>query len=319
MVGKIIKAVTDAGSTNALILLDEIDKLTSDYKGDPSSALLEVLDAEQNSTFVDHYIDFPFDLSDIFFVTTANNCQNIPAPLLDRMDVIEIPGYTREEKFEIAKRHLVKKQTIKHGLTSKIFKIDDEVIKNLIDFYTREAGVRKLERKIAGLCRKAAKKIAEGETKVRVTTKNLTDFLGKHKYSSTDILQNSEVGIINGLAWTSVGGEVMQMEVLVVEGTGKIELTGSLGDVMKESAVAAVTWVRANAEKYNIDTEFYKNKDIHIHATESAVPKDGPSAGVTIATGLISALSETPIKNTVAMTGEITIRGRVLPIGGLIE
>lgn len=319
MVGKIIKAVTDAGSTNALILLDEIDKLASDYKGDPASALLEVLDAEQNSTFVDHYIDFPFDLSDIFFVTTANNCQNIPAPLLDRMDVIEIPGYTREEKFEIAKRHLVKKQTLKHGLTSKTFKIDDEVIKNLIDFYTREAGVRKLERKIAGLCRKAAKKIAEGETKVRVTAKNLTDFLGKHKYSSTDILQNSEVGIINGLAWTSVGGEVMQMEVLVVEGTGKIELTGSLGDVMKESAVAAVTWVRANAEKYNIDTEFYKNKDIHIHATESAVPKDGPSAGVTIATGLISALSETPIKNTVAMTGEITIKGRVLPIGGLIE
>ena len=319
MAGKIIKAITSAGSTNALILLDEIDKLASDYKGDPASALLEVLDAEQNNTFVDHYIDFPFDLSDIFFVTTANNIEYIPAPLLDRMDVIELPGYTREDKFQIAKRHLVKKQMEKHGLTASDFKIDDTVINDLIDYYTREAGVRRLERTIASLCRKAAKKIAEGETKVKVTSKNLTEFLGKHKYSAESILPESEIGIINGLAWTAVGGEIMQMEVLSVEGTGKIELTGSLGDVMKESASAAVTWVRANAARYGIDPDFYKNRDIHIHATEAAVPKDGPSAGVTMTTALVSALAGIPIKNTVAMTGEVTIRGRVLPIGGLNE
>ena len=235
------------------------------------------------------------------------------------MDVIELPGYTREDKFQIAKRHLVKKQMEKHGLTASNFKIDDTVINDLIDYYTREAGVRRLERTIASLCRKAAKKIAEGETKVRVTSKNLTEFLGKHKYSAESILPESEIGIINGLAWTAVGGEIMQMEVLSVEGTGKIELTGSLGDVMKESASAAVTWVRANAARYGIDPDFYKNRDIHIHATEAAVPKDGPSAGVTMTTALVSALAGIPIKNTVAMTGEVTIRGRVLPIGGLNE
>ncbi len=319
MPGKIIKAITNAGSTNALILLDEIDKLAADYKGDPASALLEVLDAEQNSTFVDHYIDFPFDLSDIFFVTTANNVENIPAPLLDRMDIIELPGYLREDKFQIAKRHLVKKQMEKHGLTATNFKIDDMVLWDLIDYYTREAGVRRLERRIASLCRKAARKIAEGESRVRITSKNLTEFLGRHKYTAENILPEDEVGIINGLAWTAVGGEIMQMEVLAVEGTGKIELTGSLGDVMKESASAAVTWVRANASRYGIDQDFYKNRDIHIHATEAAVPKDGPSAGVTMVTALVSALTGIPIKNTVAMTGEVTIRGRVLPIGGLNE
>ena len=319
MAGKIIKAITSAGSTNALILLDEIDKLAADYKGDPASALLEVLDAEQNNTFVDHYIDFPFDLSDIFFVTTANNVENIPAPLLDRMDVIELPGYLREDKFQIAKRHLVPKQMEKHGLNSSNFKIDDSVINDLIDYYTREAGVRRLERRIAALCRKSTRKIAEGAAKVRVTSKNLTEFLGKHKYTAESILPEAEVGIINGLAWTAVGGEIMQMEVLAVEGTGKVELTGSLGDVMKESAGAAVTWVRANAADYGIDPDFYKTKDIHIHATEAAVPKDGPSAGVTMTTALVSALSGIPIKNTVAMTGEVTIRGRVLPIGGLNE
>lgn len=319
MAGKIIKAITSAGSTNALILLDEIDKLAADYKGDPASALLEVLDAEQNNTFVDHYIDFPFDLSDIFFVTTANNIENIPAPLLDRMDVIELPGYLREDKFQIAKRHLAPKQMEKHGLNTSGFKMDDSVINDLIDYYTREAGVRRLERRIASLCRKAARKIAEGEAKVRITSKNLTEFLGKHKYTAENILPEAEVGIINGLAWTAVGGEIMQMEVLAVEGTGKIELTGSLGDVMKESASAAVTWVRANAAAYGIDSDFYKDKDIHIHATEAAVPKDGPSAGVTMVTALVSALTGIPIKNTVAMTGEVTIRGRVLPIGGLNE
>lgn len=320
MPGKIIKAVANAGSTNALILLDEIDKLASDYKGDPASALLEALDAEQNSTFVDHYLDFPFDLSDIFFVTTANNVENIPAPLLDRMDLIELPGYTREDKFQIAKGYLVKKQMEKTGLTPKQLKIDDSAVFDVIDFYTREAGVRRLERVIGSLCRKAAKKLAEGDVKkVNITSNNLNEFLGAKKYTSDEILPNNEVGIINGLAWTSVGGEIMQLEVLTVEGDGKIQLTGSLGDVMKESAQAAVTWVRANAERLGIDAEFYKKKDIHIHATEAAVPKDGPSAGVTIATGLVSALTGIPVKNTVAMTGEITIRGRVLPIGGLRE
>ncbi len=319
MPGKIIKAVMNAGSTNALILLDEIDKLASDYKGDPASALLEVLDAEQNHTFLDHYIDFPFDLSDLFFVTTANNIEYIPAPLLDRMDVIEIPGYLREDKFQIAKKHLLKKQAEKHGLTSANFKIDDGVLFALIDNYTREAGVRKLERSIAALCRKSTRKIAEGENKVHITLNNLTDFLGKNKYTPETVLENDEVGIINGLAWTAVGGELMQMEVLAVDGTGKIELTGSLGDVMRESAMAAVTWVRANAEIYGIDKDFYKTKDIHIHATEAAVPKDGPSAGVTMTTALVSALTSVPVKRNVAMTGEVTIRGRVLPIGGLNE
>lgn len=320
MPGKIIKAITSAGSTNALILLDEIDKLASDYKGDPAAALLEVLDAEQNSTFKDHYIDFEFDLSDIFFVTTANNIENIPAPLMDRMDIIELAGYTREDKFQIAKRHLVKKQMVRHGLSSASIKLEDSAIFSLIDYYTREAGVRKLERSIASLCRKAARKIAEGEVKkVTVNAKNITELLGKHKYQPETILPQNEVGIINGLAWTAVGGEIMQMEVLAIDGTGKIELTGSLGDVMKESAQAAVTWVRANADAYGINPDFYKSLDIHIHATEAAVPKDGPSAGVTMVTALVSALTGIPIKNTVAMTGEVTIRGRVLPIGGLKE
>ena len=320
MPGKIMKAVTTAGSCNALILLDEIDKLGSDYKGDPASALLEALDSEQNSTFVDHYIDFPFDLSNIFFVTTANNVENIPGPLLDRMDLIELPGYTREDKFQIAKRHLVKKQMAANGLNARNMKIDDATIFDLIDYYTREAGVRRLERSLSSLCRKAARQIAEGTvSKVKITPKNIEDFLGVKKYRADEILPENEVGIVNGLAWTSVGGEIMQLEVLTVPGSGKTEFTGSLGDVMKESCQAAVTWVRANCEKYNISEDFYKQRDIHIHATEAAVPKDGPSAGVTITTGLVSALTGIPIKNTVAMTGEITIRGRVLPIGGLKE
>ena len=320
MPGKIIKAMLSAESMNPLILLDEIDKLGSDYKGDPASAMLEALDVEQNSTFTDHYIDFPFDLSKTFFVTTANNIENIPAPLLDRMDVIEITGYTREDKFHIAKEHLIKKQMEKTGLSASSFKIDDSVIMDLIDFYTREAGVRRLERKISALCRKGARKIAEDSVKkVHITSKNLNSYMGVHRYNPETVLENDEVGIINGLAWTSVGGEIMQLEVMEVPGDGKIKLTGSLGDVMKESAEAAVTWVRANAAKYEIDPKFYENTDIHIHATESAVPKDGPSAGVTIATALVSALTKQPINRFVAMTGEITIKGRVLPIGGLKE
>ena len=320
MPGKIIDAVKKAGTSNPLILLDEIDKLGSDYKGDPASAMLEVLDPEQNSTFVDHFVEIPFDLSHAVFIATANNLDTIPAPLRDRMEIIELSSYTREEKFGIAKNHLVAKQVERHGLKKSHIRFTDSAIYGLIDFYTREAGVRKLERSIASVCRKVAKIIASGEaSKVTVKDADLIKYLGKHRYKPEVILENDEVGIINGLAWTSVGGEIMQLEVASMQGTGKIELTGSLGDIMKESARAAVSYVRANAEKYGIDPDFYKNNDIHIHATEAAVPKDGPSAGVTITTGLISALTGKAVLRDIAMTGEITIRGRVLPIGGLKE
>lgn len=320
MPGKIIDAVRRAGSGNPLILLDEVDKLGSDYKGDPSSALLEVLDPEQNGTFTDNFIEIPYDLSHTVFIATANDLSTVPAPLLDRMEVIEIPSYTREEKLNIAKYHLVRKQEQRHGLNGRTFKITDGAIYSLIDFYTREAGVRRLERTIAALCRKSAKLIAEGsEKRVTVNAETVEKMLGHKRYKPEQILSRDEVGIINGLAWTSVGGEIMQLEVAVMEGTGKIELTGSLGDVMKESAMAAVSYVRSNAERFNIDTEFYKKLDIHIHATEAAVPKDGPSAGVAITTGFVSALTGRAVKRDVAMTGEVTIRGRVLPIGGLRE
>lgn len=320
MPGKIIDAVRRAGSGNPLILLDEVDKLGSDYKGDPSSALLEVLDPEQNGTFTDNFIEIPYDLSHTVFIATANDLSAVPAPLLDRMEVIEIPSYTREEKLNIAKYHLVRKQEQRHGLNGRIFKITDGAVYSLIDFYTREAGVRRLERTIAALCRKSAKLIAEGsEKRVTVNAETVEKMLGHKRYKPEQILSRDEVGIINGLAWTSVGGEIMQLEVAVMEGTGKIELTGSLGDVMKESAMAAVSYVRSNAERFNIDPEFYKKLDIHIHATEAAVPKDGPSAGVTITTGLVSALTGRAVKRDVAMTGEVTVRGRVLPIGGLRE
>lgn len=320
MPGKIIDAVRRAGSGNPLILLDEVDKLGSDYKGDPSSALLEVLDPEQNGTFTDNFIEIPYDLSRTVFIATANDLSAVPAPLLDRMEVIEIPSYTREEKLNIAKYHLVRKQEQRHGLNGRTFKITDGAIYSLIDFYTREAGVRRLERTIAALCRKSAKLIAEGsEKRVTVNAETVEKMLGHKRYKPEQILSRDEVGIINGLAWTSVGGEIMQLEVAVMEGTGKIELTGSLGDVMKESAMAAVSYVRSNAERFNIDPEFYKKLDIHIHATEAAVPKDGPSAGVTITTGLVSALTCRAVKRDIAMTGEVTVRGRVLPIGGLRE
>lgn len=320
MPGKIINAVKQAGSGNPLILLDEIDKLGKDYKGDPASALLEVLDPEQNNTFVDHYIEIPYDLSKAVFIATANSPDGIPAPLLDRMEVIEISSYTREEKFNIAKKHLVSKQITRHGLNKNQIKFTDGAIYSLIDFYTREAGVRKLERSIASLCRKSAKLIAEGSAqKVSLKDSDVVKMLGKHKYKPEVILPNDEVGIINGLAWTQVGGEIMQLEVSVMEGTGKVELTGSLGDVMKESAKTAISYVRANAKEYGINPVFYKDKDIHIHATEAAVPKDGPSAGVTMVTAIISALTNTPVRRDIAMTGEVTLRGRVLPIGGLKE
>ncbi|MGN1119633.1 MAG: endopeptidase La, partial [Oscillospiraceae bacterium] len=319
MPGRIITALKAAKSMNPVMLLDEIDKMSNDYKGDPSSAMLEVLDAEQNSAFADHYIEIPVDLSKVLFICTANDLSTIPAPLLDRMEIIELSSYTREEKFNIAKKHLVPKQLKKHGEKPANLKIADKALYSVIDCYTREAGVRKLERRIAEICRKSAKLIVSGTEKINVTEKNLYDFLGTRKYNPELINAHDEVGLVNGLAWTSVGGTMLPLEVLVLDGTGKTEFTGSLGEVMKESAKIAVSLTRALADKFGIDKEFYKTKDIHVHAPEGAVPKDGPSAGVTLTTALISALSNTPVRRDVAMTGEITLRGKVLAIGGLKE
>ena len=315
-----MNAIKQAGSSNPLILLDEVDKLGRDYKGDPASALLEALDSEQNNAFRDHFIDMPYDLSKVLFLTTANDLSTVPAPLLDRMEIIELSSYTREDKFRIAKGYLVKKQFAKHGLSSKTCRIDDGALYGLIDGYTREAGVRSLERSIGSLCRKAAVRLVEGEVK-KVTFKavDLEKALGPKKYKGDLLLKKDEVGTVNGLAWTSVGGELMQLEVSVLDGKGAIVLTGSLGDVMQESAKTAVSYIRSVAEELGLAKDFYKHKDIHIHATEAAVPKDGPSAGVTMATALASALTGIPIRRDVAMTGEISLRGRVLPIGGLKE
>ena len=320
MPGRVITAISQAGSMNPLILFDEIDKLCSDIKGDPSSAMLEVLDSEQNNAFRDHFIEVPFDLSKAVFITTANDVSAIPGPLRDRMEIIELPSYTAVEKFHIAKEHLVPKQLKEHGLKARQLKITDDAINDIIQFYTKEAGVRTLERKIASICRKTARMIASEEVK-RVTVKrdDLHEFLGVKKYLEDISSKKDQVGVVNGLAWTSVGGVLMPLEVLVMKGTGKIEVTGSLGDVMKESAKIAVSYVRSVADKYGIDQEFYKNNDIHIHAPEGAVPKDGPSAGVTMTTALVSALSGSPVRSDVAMTGEITLHGNVLPIGGLRE
>ncbi|MBQ2273716.1 MAG: endopeptidase La [Clostridia bacterium] len=321
MPGKIIEAVREAGSVNPVILLDEVDKIGSDYKGDPASALLEVLDPEQNKTFKDHFLDLPFDLSNVLFILTANTADTMPRPLLDRTEVIELSSYTQEEKIHIAKEHLIPKQIKKHGLTAKEFKITDAGLNDLIRSYTREAGVRVLERTIASLCRKALKYLAEHpeETKVSFKPANLEAFLGPRKYRDDPLAKKDQVGIVTGLAYTAVGGEVMPVEVSVMEGTGKIQMTGSLGDVMKESANAAISYIRSKASELGIDGDFYKNKDIHIHVPEGAVPKDGPSAGVTMTTALVSELTGRKVDHTVAMTGEITLRGRVLPIGGLKE
>ena len=320
MPGRIITALQQAGSANPLILFDEIDKLCSDIKGDPSSAMLEVLDSEQNNAFRDHFIEVPFDLSKCVFITTANNVSAIPGPLLDRMEVIGLPSYTAEEKFHIAKEHLVPKQLKEHGLKGTQLKIEDGAIDEMIQYYTKEAGVRGLERYIASLCRKAARKIASGEAKrVTVKAKEIETWLGVKKYLPDLSSKQDQVGVVNGLAWTSVGGVLMPLEVIVLKGSGKIEVTGSLGDVMKESAKIAVSYVRSVADKYGIDPDFYKNCDLHIHAPEGAVPKDGPSAGVTMTTALVSALSGIPVRADVAMTGEITLHGKVLPIGGLRE
>ena len=321
MPGKIIEAVREAGSVNPVILLDEVDKIGQDYKGDPAAALLEVLDPEQNKTFKDHFLDLPFDLSNVLFILTANTSDTIPRPLLDRTEVIELSSYTQEEKIHIAKNHLIPKQMKKHGISNKEFKITDAGLNDIIRSYTREAGVRVLERTVASLCRKALKHLAEHpeETKVTFKPANLEVFLGPRKFRDDPISKKDLVGTVTGLAYTSVGGEVMPVEVSVMEGTGKIQLTGSLGDVMKESANAAISYIRGHAEELKINGDFYKTKDIHIHVPEGAVPKDGPSAGVTMTTALVSELTGRKVDHTVAMTGEITLRGRVLPIGGLKE
>jgi len=320
MPGRIINALIQAGTANPLILFDEIDKLSNNIKGDPSAAMLEVLDGEQNNAFCDHFIEVPFDLSKAVFITTANTTETIPQPLLDRMEVIELTSYTAEEKFHIAKEHLIPKQIKENGLKASQIKISDDAVNDVIAYYTKEAGVRNLERRISSLCRKTAKIIASEEAKkVNIKSSNLTDFMGPYKYLSDLKSKKNQVGVVNGMAWTSVGGVLMPLEVLILKGKGNIEVTGSLGDVMKESAKLAISYTRSIAEKYNINPDFYKENDIHIHAPEGAVPKDGPSAGVTMTTALVSALSGIPVKSDVAMTGEITLHGKVLPIGGLKE
>jgi len=319
MPGRIVEAVIKSGVMNPIILLDEIDKVGNDFKGDPSSALLEALDPEQNNSFADHYIEFPLDLSRVLFITTANDVSAIAGPLYDRMEVIELNSYTALEKFYIAKKHLVKKEMIKHSLTSKEFKISDDAINILIENYTREAGVRTLEKQIATLCRKATVSLESGAKSFKVTGKNIEEYLGKKKFSDDLVSKEDQVGTVNGLAWTSVGGTMLPIEVSVLDGTGKIELTGNLGDVMKESAKTAVSYIRSKASEYGIDEDFYKNKDIHIHAPEAAVPKDGPSAGLAITTAIVSELTGIAIKSNVAMTGEISLKGKALAIGGLKE
>ncbi len=321
MPGRIMTALSRAGSANALLLLDEVDKLGSDYRGDPSAALLEVLDPEQNRAFRDHYIEVPFDLSDVLFIVTANTADTIPRPLLDRMEVIEMPGYTDEEKLHIAKEHLFPRQLERHGLKKTQLRVQDAAFSAIAALYTRESGVRQLEREIAKICRRTAKLVADDPDRRRttVTPNNLQDFLGIPVFQPDYVSQADECGIVNGLAWTAVGGEMLQVEVNVVEGSGKIELTGNLGDVMKESAHAGISYIRSRAKTLGIDPEFYKKCDMHIHFPEGAIPKDGPSAGITIATALVSALTGRLVRHDVAMTGEITLRGRVLPIGGLRE
>lgn len=318
--GRIISSIRKVGSKNPVFLFDEIDKLASDFRGDPASALLEVLDPEQNNTFTDHFLEAPFDLSKVMFITTANTTGTIPRPLLDRMEVINITGYTEEEKTQIAVKYLLPKQMKEHGLKEGNLKISENTIRDVINKYTRESGVRNLERNLANICRKAAKRIVEEKIDtVRVNSSNLHKYLGIPKYRYETIKGESQVGIATGLAWTPVGGDTLSIEVSPMKGTGKLQLTGQLGDVMKESAMTGISYIRSCANKFNIDDNFYKDMDIHIHVPEGAIPKDGPSAGITMATAVISALSNIPIRNNVAMTGEITLRGRVLPVGGIKE
>ena len=320
MPGRIIAALKQAGSSNPLILLDEIDKMSNDFRGDPASAMLEVLDAEQNFAFRDHYMELPFNLSDVLFLTTANSLESIPRPLLDRMEVISISGYTEEEKVNIAQKYLLGKQIEANGLQKKQMKINEEAIRCIINYYTREAGVRNLEREIAAVCRKAARAlVASGKKSVAVTPSNLEKYLGTRRFRYDKANEKDEVGLATGLAWTPVGGDTLVIEVTLMVGNGKLELTGHLGEVMKESAKAAISFIRSRTEQLEIDKDFYTKFDIHIHVPEGAIPKDGPSAGITLATAMVSALTGIAVKKNVAMTGEITLRGRVLPIGGLKE
>lgn len=321
MPGRIMTALSQAGSRNALLLLDEVDKMGADYRGDPSSALLEVLDAEQNGTYRDHYVEVPFDLSECMFITTANTTDTIPRPLLDRMEVIELGSYTDEEKLMIAKDHLLPKQMKKHGLKRAQLRLTDDAVREIITCYTRESGVRNLERRLGALCRKVDMRLVGEDAPKRITVSgsNLEEFLGVRKFPADQLPPTDPVGLVTGLAWTAVGGETLEVEVNVMEGSGKLELTGNLGDVMKESAHAALSYIRSRAEVLGIPVDFYKTRDIHVHFPEGAVPKDGPSAGVTVCTAMVSALTGTPVRRDIAMTGEISIRGRVLPIGGLKE
>lgn len=320
MPGRIVNGLRSAGVKNPLMLLDEIDKMSSDYKGDTASALLEVLDAEQNKKFRDHYVEIPIDLSEVLFIATANSVQDIPRPLLDRMELIEVTSYTENEKLHIAKEHLLAKQMERNGIKPEQLSITDKAMAKIISGYTREAGVRNLERKLGEICRKAARPLYEGEKeKIKVTEQNLEKFLGKEKYSFDKKNDTDEVGIVRGLAWTSVGGDTLEIEVNIMPGKGEFQLTGQLGDVMKESAQAGISYIRSVSEEYHIPKKFFQENDIHIHIPEGAVPKDGPSAGITMATAMLSAITKTPIRADVAMTGEITLRGRVLPIGGLKE
>lgn len=321
MPGRIMSAISQAGSSNPLLLLDEIDKLGSDHRGDPSAALLEVLDGEQNKTYRDHYLEIPFDLSQVMFITTANSLDTVPRPLLDRMEVIELGSYTDEEKRMITKNHLLPKQIQQHGLKKTQLRLTDDAIREIITCYTRESGVRNLERALGKICRKVALELLCDDAPVRISINggNLEQYLGTRRYLPNRMPIANEVGLVTGLAWTSVGGETLEVEVNIMDGTGKLELTGNLGDVMKESAHAALSYIRANAQKLGVATDFYKTKDIHVHFPEGAVPKDGPSAGVTVCTAMVSALTNTPVRRDVAMTGEISLRGRVMQIGGLKE
>ena len=318
--GRVINAIKDAGTNNPVFLFDEVDKIGSDFKGDPASALLEVLDPEQNKEFTDHFLEVPFDLSKVMFITTANTTESIPRPLLDRMEVIEISGYTEEEKVKIAQKYLVPKQMKSHGLKKKNFAISEKALRDLINYYTRESGVRNLEREIGSLCRKVARKIvAKKAQSYRITPASLENYLGKHRFRYDVVENESEVGVTTGMAWTQVGGDTLFIETALVPGTGKIELTGQLGDVMQESARTAITYIRSIASEYDIEEDFYKKYDLHVHVPEGAVPKDGPSGGVTMFTSVMSALTGIPVKKDVAMTGEITLRGKVLPVGGIKE
>ena len=321
MPGRILAAMTQAGSNNPILLLDEVDKMGSDHRGDPSAALLEVLDGEQNKTYRDHYLEIPFDLSNVMFITTANTLDTIPRPLLDRIEIIELNSYTDEEKLMIAKNHLIPKQISKHGLKKSQLRVTDNGIREIIQCYTRESGVRNLERAFAEICRKTAMQILADENckRIQITEKNVEKFLGVRKFLPEQMNVKDQVGIVTGLAWTSVGGDTLEVEVNVMEGTGKLELTGNLGDVMKESVRAAVSYIRANANVLGVPADFYKTKDIHVHFPAGATPKDGPSAGITICTAIVSALTGVTVRRDVAMTGEISLRGRVLPIGGLKE